>query len=70
MGIEVSVDRGMCMGAGDCVFTAPAVFELDGDRKAVVRDAAAAEKEAILEAANGCPNFAITVIVDGVTLGP
>jgi ferredoxin len=71
MGIQVRVDRGMCMGTGECVFTAPTVFELDRDRKAVVKDATAADQESILEAANGCPNFAITVTDDGnPPLGP
>jgi ferredoxin len=64
MGIEVSIDRGTCMGTGECVFTAPTVFELDVDRKAVVKGATAADSAAIFEAASGCPNFAITVTVD------
>ena len=64
--LEVVIDRGLCMGTGECVFIAEAVFQLDRDRKAVVVDAQAADEATLLNAAASCPNFAITVLRDGV----
>ena len=36
--IAVNVDRALCIGSGDCVDTAPDVFQLDDEDKAVVVD--------------------------------
>ena len=36
--IEIVVDRALCIGSGDCVDTAPDVFQLDDEDKAVVVD--------------------------------
>ena len=36
--IGVTVDRALCIGSGDCVDTAPDVFQLDAEDKAVVVD--------------------------------
>ena len=32
--IHIEVDRGLCIGSGDCVDSAPGVFELDSEDKA------------------------------------
>ena len=61
MGIEIDIDRDACMGSGNCVFTAPGVFELDDDSIARVVDPEASPDEAILTAARQCPTHAITV---------
>jgi ferredoxin len=58
------IDRGMCMGAGECVFIAGSVFQLDTEHKAVVIDDKAGDEAAILNAAASCPNFAISVFRD------
>ena len=55
------VDRGLCIGSGDCVDTAPAVFELDDEDKAVVIDPDGEPKDIVLEAAGNCPVTAIFV---------
>lgn len=60
--IRIEVDRDLCIGSGDCVETAPAVFELDDDGKAIVLDADAAPTDEIVEAARNCPVSAILVI--------
>ncbi len=60
--IRVEVDRDLCIGSGDCVATAPAVFELDDEGKAVVLDPDAAGNDDIVEAARNCPVTAIFVI--------
>jgi ferredoxin len=59
--IHVEVDRGLCIGAADCVDTAPEVFELDEEDKARVIDPDGAPVEDVLEAAHGCPVSAIFV---------
>ena len=38
MGLEVDIDRDVCMGSGNCVYEAPGVFDLDGDSVAFVVD--------------------------------
>jgi ferredoxin len=59
--IEVEVDRGLCIGSGDCVDTAPDVFQLDEEDKAVVVDPDGAPLDDVLEAARNCPVSAIRV---------
>jgi ferredoxin len=68
--IEVTVDRSLCIGSGDCVDTAPDVFQLDDEDKAVVVDPDGAPLEDILTAAGGCPVSAIFVIGDQGDLYP
>jgi len=59
--IEIRVDRGLCIGSGDCVDTAPDVFELDEEDKAVVIDPDGAPRDEVLDAAANCPVTAIFV---------
>jgi ferredoxin len=59
--IVIEVDRGLCIGSGDCVDTAPDVFELDAEEKAVVVDPDGASVDDIVQAAANCPVSAITV---------
>jgi ferredoxin len=68
--IEVTVDRGLCIGSADCVDTAPDVFQLDEEDKAVVVDPDGAALEDILEAAGNCPVSAIFVTGEGGDLYP
>ena len=63
--IDIDIDRDACMGSGNCVYTAPGVFELDDDSIARVVDPAASPEEAIVAAARQCPTRAITVRRDG-----
>ena len=60
--VEIEVDRGLCIGSGDCVDTAPDVFQLDHEDKAVVVDPDGAPTEVVVEAASNCPVSAIRVI--------
>ena len=71
--ITIIIDRDSCMGAGECEFHAPLHFALDTARRSTVRSVAPqpendAELEQILDAAASCPNFAIRVERDGVSL--
>jgi ferredoxin len=68
--IGVTVDRGLCIGSGDCVDTAPDVFQLDEEDKAVVVDPDGAALDDILSAAGNCPVSAIFVIGEEGDLYP
>ena len=57
-GIEL-VDREACMGSGNCLYWAPAVFELDDDGVAVVSGEVAGHGDQIRSAAQNCPTRAI-----------
>jgi ferredoxin len=59
--IQIRVDRALCIGSGDCVDTAPDVFQLDSEDKAVVIDPYGAPLDDVLEAAGNCPVTAIFV---------
>jgi ferredoxin len=60
-GITIEVDRVLCFGFGDCVDSAPGVFELDDESKSVVVDPDAQDKDDIVLAAQDCPVDAITI---------
>ena len=61
-GVTLAVDRELCFGFGDCVDSAPGVFELDEESKSVVVDPEAQELETLLVAAQDCPVDAIFVV--------
>ncbi len=60
--IRIEVDRDLCIGSGDCVDSAPAVFALDDDGKAIVIDPDGAAADDVVEAGRNCPVTAIFVI--------
>ena len=68
--IRIGVDRALCIGSGDCVDSAPAVFELDAEDKARVIDADGAPLDEVLEAARNCPVTAIFVYGEAGELYP
>ena len=68
--IEITVDRGLCIGSGDCVDTAPDVFQLDEEDKAVVVDADGAPTDDVITAAGNCPVAAIFVVGESGDLYP
>ncbi|MBV6701540.1 ferredoxin [Kitasatospora aureofaciens] len=61
--MRITVDTDRCVGAGQCVLTAPAVFDQDHDGVVEVHDPAvgADEQDAVALAATLCPSGAITV---------
>lgn len=61
MAYRIVVDREKCQGIGACVGSAPDVFDLDGEGKAVVVNAEGADDETVLSAAEACPLEAISV---------
>jgi ferredoxin len=58
----IQVDRELCFGFGDCVDSAPGVFELDGEDKSIVVDPDGADRDQILGAAQDCPVDAIFIV--------
>ncbi len=60
--LKITVNKAKCISSGDCVETAPAVFQLDNDGKSEVINPTGAPDGTILAAARGCPVKAITVI--------
>ena len=63
---KVKVLRNTCISAATCVAVAPATFELDAERKAVVKEGSTDLETAIMMAAQSCPTKAI-VVVDTAT---
>ena len=61
MTIDISIDRDVCMGSGNCVYEAPGAFALDGDGIAVVMDPSTVAEDKVKAAARKCPTRAITV---------
>lgn len=68
--MKIEVDRGLCIGSGDCVDTAPNVFELDDEDKARVIDPDGDPADLALDAAMNCPVTAIFVEGDDGPLYP
>ena len=68
--LEVTVDRALCIGSGDCVDTAPDVFQLDDEDKAIVVDPDGASVDDVIEAARNCPVSAIFVAGEDGDLHP
>ena len=65
MPLDITVNRDLCMGSGNCSFWAPGVFDLDDDGIAIVLDVNAQPEDKVVLAAQGCPTQAITVSRDG-----
>jgi ferredoxin len=68
--IEITVDRALCIGSGDCVDTAPDVFQLDDEDKATVVDPDGASVDDVIAAAGNCPVGAIFVVGESGDLYP
>ncbi len=68
--IEITVDRALCIGSGDCVDTAPDVFQLDDEDKAVVVDPDGASLDEVIAAAGNCPVSAIFIAGEDGDLYP
>jgi ferredoxin len=70
--LKTTVNKPRCISSGDCVQTAPGVFQFDDDGKSEVHNQTGAPDSVILAAARGCPAKAITVVDEdtGVQLFP
>ena len=63
-GIRITIDWKRCMGAGECVASAPYTFSLDENDKAVAKVPPGDNPQALEQAMRGCPNFAIRISRD------
>jgi len=63
MALRVTIDRPVCIGAGNCITIAPTAFDwLKGDfAKAEVVDTDSVDEEVLREAALACPTLAIRI---------
>lgn len=59
---KIKVVRSLCIGAASCVGVSPITFELDQEKKAVIKENSTETPENILLAAQTCPTQAIIVI--------
>jgi ferredoxin len=59
--VTIEVDRDLCFGFGDCVDSAPGVFELDGENKSIIVDPDAQDLDTIMLASQDCPVDAIFI---------
>ena len=61
-GLRIHIDRGLCVGFGDCVSEAPEGFRLDDEDIAVFGEhPESVECERLLRACETCPVDALTV---------
>lgn len=63
MGIEVTVDRDVCLGSGLCVMYAPHAFAQDEQAKSFVHDVSASGLEDIRTAVEACPTGALSLTI-------
>jgi ferredoxin len=68
MGIEVAIDREVCMGSENCVYEAPGALDLDDDSVAFVVDPVGSPEDKVIAAAQECPTQAIKLRRGGVRL--
>jgi ferredoxin len=59
---RLQIDRAVCIGSGECVELAPAVYELDDEGLAYVKDSSAAGDELIRRTQRLCPSGAIRFV--------
>ena len=62
--LRVYIDRERCIGSENCVASAPSVFRLDSEGKAVLLDSSTVDVESLLLVAEICPTEAI-ILEDG-----
>ncbi len=70
MELRIRVDRGVCMGSGQCVHWAPGVFDQDDEGISIVVDPSGEPEHKIVQAVTACPVQAISLIIDGTRVGP
>jgi ferredoxin len=65
--VKVAADRNVCIGSGNCVLTAPQVFDQDDDEGLVVLLTANVDPQdadAVREAVAHCPSGALRIVED------
>jgi ferredoxin len=59
--LKIRIDRGLCVGFGDCVEGAPEAFVLDDEGLVLFKEPEKVERERLLAACEACPVDALTV---------
>jgi ferredoxin len=59
--LRIEIDHEKCMGQGQCIYWAPATFELGDDGLARVTDVDGDPLDKVVLGAKGCPTGAISV---------
>jgi ferredoxin len=64
--VKVVADRDVCIGSGNCVFTAPDVFDQGEDGLVVLleEDVDPAHAEPVRQAVAHCPSAALRIVED------
>jgi ferredoxin len=60
--LKITVDKNMCVSNATCIAFAPKTFQLDAQGQSEVVDPDGDTVEAIIEAGEGCPVAAISVV--------
>jgi len=61
--VTVRIDRGTCIGSGNCIKGAPELFQLDAEHIVAFKDNPAdIERERAIEACRVCPVDALSVL--------
>ena len=60
-GLKIRIDRGLCVGFGDCIEGAPEAFVLDGEGVAVFTHPEQVARARLQAACEACPVDALTV---------
>jgi len=58
---QVKVVRDLCIGAASCIAVSPGTFDLDNEKKAIIKEDSTDVPENILMAAQSCPTAAIII---------
>ena len=61
---EISIDRNLCMGSGQCLWYAPNTFDQDDNNISVVIDQDGDPEEAVRTAIASCPAQAISLATE------
>lgn len=61
-GWRVVIDRGLCVGFGDCITEAPEAFEFDAEQIVVFLHPERVDPQQLLRACESCPVDALSVL--------
>jgi ferredoxin len=61
MAREITIDRDVCMGSGQCIMYAASTFDIDADGIAIVVNPEGDSELDVQRAVQGCPTQAIRV---------
>jgi ferredoxin len=59
--LGIAIERGACIGSGDCIRLAPTAFELDEQGVAIVLDPSTVDEDTLRQAERSCPSGAIVL---------